>query len=214
MGNNKAIANSLIVIAQESTVTQSQLPTLDPLTEDHSSDERENLIQSDIDITVRKIESRQRQIEAKIQLPYSADQVWQVLTDYEALPEFIPNLERSQRLDHPDGGIRIEQVGAQSALMVKFSARVVLDMEENFPEVLNFDMVEGDFKAFGGEWRLAPSSSDQASTELTYSVKVWPKRTMPILAVEKRLAKDLPTNLQAIRQRLDDLYGAEASQVA
>ncbi|NJN24305.1 MAG: cyclase [Acaryochloridaceae cyanobacterium RL_2_7] len=167
-----------------------------------------------VDLKVRKIENRQRQIEAKIELPYSPDQVWKVLTDYEALPEFIPNLEASQRVDHPEGGIRIEQVGSQNALMMKFSARVVLDMEENFPQALNFDMVEGDFKAFGGQWRLAPCDSCAAKTELTYSVKIWPKRTMPILAVEKRLSKDLPVNLQAIRQRLDALYGAESASVA
>ena len=98
-------------------------------------------IQAGVDLQVRKIENRQRQIEAKIELPYSADQVWQVLTDYESLPDFIPNLETSQRLDHPQGGVRIEQVGCQSALMMKFSARVVLDMEENFPKALSFDMV-------------------------------------------------------------------------
>ena len=160
-----------------------------------------------IDVQVRKIESRQRQIEAKIQLPYSAEKVWQVLTDYEALSEFIPNLETSQRVDHPEGGVRIEQIGSQSALMLKFSARVVLDMEENYPEALNFDMVEGDFNEFEGQWKLAPCIECDSNTELTYSVKVWPKRTMPIVAVEKRLAKDLPINLQAIRQRLDQLHG-------
>ena len=171
-------------------------------------------IQAGVDLQVRKIENRQRQIEAKIELPYSADQVWQVLTDYESLPDFIPNLETSQRLDHPQGGVRIEQVGCQSALMMKFSARVVLDMEENFPKALSFDMVEGDFKAFGGQWRLAPCESCDSKIELTYSVKIWPKRTMPILAVEKRLSKDLPVNLQAIRQRLDSLYGSDSAAVA
>ena len=105
-------------------------------------------------------------------------------------------------------------MGAQRALKMKFSARVVLDMVENFPKALNFDMVEGDFKAFGGQWRLSPCESCASKTELIYSVKIWPKRTMPILAVEKRLSKDLPVNLQAIHQRLDALYGAEVTAVA
>ena len=182
-------------------------------TPEHSKADQATL-DLDIDVQVHKIESRQRKIEAKIQLPYPAEDVWQVLTDYEALSEFIPNLETSQRVEHPSGGVRIEQVGAQSALMLKFSARVVLDMEENFPEKLSFDMVEGDFKEFEGQWRLAPCKDGEKKTELTYSVKVWPKRTMPIVAVEKRLAKDLPLNLQAIRQRLDALYGASTSAQA
>lgn len=172
----------------------------------------DSVLNLDIDVQVRKIESRQRQIEARIQLPYPAEQVWQVLTDYEALSEFIPNLETSQRVEHPAGGVRIEQIGAQSALMLKFSARVVLDMEENFPKALNFDMVEGDFNGFEGQWRLNPCENCEEQTELTYSLTVWPKRTMPICAVEKRLSKDLPMNLQAIRQRLDQLHGTPHSE--
>ncbi|MCX7595873.1 MAG: cyclase, partial [Fischerella sp.] len=38
-----------------------------------------------------------------------------------------------------------------------------------------------------------------------YTVKVWPKRTMPGRIIERRLAKDLQLNLLAIRQRLEDL---------
>ena len=190
------------MIVQKATVE-----TFQPL-ENSSLEASNESLGLGIDVQVHKIESRQRQIEAKIELPYPAEQVWNVLTDYESLSEFIPNLETSQRVDHPEGGVRIEQVGSQSALMMKFSARVVLDMEENFPEALNFDMVEGDFKGFEGQWRLAPCTDCDSKTELTYCLKVWPKRSMPIVAVEKRLAKDLPLNLQAIRRRLDDLYSS------
>ena len=170
---------------------------------------------SDVDVQVHKIETRQRQIEAKIQLPYPVEQVWQVLTDYEALSEFIPNLETSQRIEHPAGGIRVEQIGAQNALMLKFSARVVLDMEEQFPEALNFDMVEGILRALRGSGAcVAAISRFNRRRNSPYRLKVWPKRTMPILAVEKRLAKDLPINLQAIRARLDQLHGAADTTIA
>ncbi|MEM9136273.1 MAG: SRPBCC family protein [Cyanobacteria bacterium P01_F01_bin.42] len=177
-------------------------------TDQSDSDFEQSVSGVEIDVQVRKIESRKRQIEAKIELPYPIENVWNVLTDYEALSEFIPNLELSHCIERPDGGIRVEQIGSQCALMLKFSARVVLDMEEHYPKVLSFDMVEGDFNGFNGQWRLAPCREGSGNTELTYSVKVWPKITMPIVAVEQRLAKDLPINLQAIRRRLDALYGS------
>lgn len=189
--------------------------TLDLTDLNSATFELDETLSSGVDVQVYKIENRQRQIEAKIQLPYPVETVWQVLTDYEALSEFIPNLECSQRIEHPADGIRVEQIGSQRALKMKFSARVVLDMEEQFPEALNFNMVEGDFKGFEGQWCLACcDESPQAKTELTYRLKVWPKRTMPILAVEKRLAKDLPINLQAIRQRLDQLHGDSEAAIA
>ena len=39
------------------------------------------------------------------------EQVWRVLTDYERLAEFVPNLERCERLPRgPNGRVRLRQV--------------------------------------------------------------------------------------------------------
>ena len=159
-----------------------------------------------VEVQIEPVAQRQRQISAKLQIPYSVDQVWQVLTDYEALVEFIPNLAKSRLLAHPTGGIRLEQVGTQRLLSFNFSARVVLDLEEKFPYEINFHMVEGDFKGYEGNWQLVPYSSDQKGTNLCYCVRVWPKLTMPVGIIERRLCSDLRFNLLAIRQRVHELF--------
>ncbi len=157
-------------------------------------------------VEIEKIAERQRQISAKIQISRPVAEVWKVLTDYEALPDFVPNLAKSRLLEHPNGGIRVEQIGSQRLLRLNFSARVVLDLEEYFPKEITFQMVEGDFKDFSGYWRLEPFSLDQKMlTNLCYTVKVWPKRTMPVAIIERRLARDLQLNLLAIRQRAEQL---------
>lgn len=162
----------------------------------------------DVKVQTEAVAERQRQITAKIQIPHPVEQVWQVLTNYESLADFIPNLAQSRLLDHPSGGIRLEQVGSQRFLRLNFSARVVLDLDENFPHEINFNMVEGDLKAFFGSWQLKPYSlSNQSGTNLYYTVRVWPKRTMPVAIIERRLASDLQLNLLAIRQRVDELFG-------
>lgn len=161
----------------------------------------------DVEVQTEPVAERQRQITAKIQISHPVEQVWQVLTDYEALAEFIPNLAQSRLLKHPTGGIRLEQVGSQRFLRLNFSARVVLDLEEKFPDQINFQMVEGDLKAFFGNWRLEPyAHSGKTGTILYYSVRVWPKRTMPVAIIESRLSSDLRLNLLAIRQRTNDLF--------
>ena len=109
---------------------------------------------SDVEVRTDRTEGRQRQLSAKIHIPYSVDQVWQILTDYDRLADFIPNLAKSRQITHPQNGIRIEQVGTQSLLRLKFCARVVLDMVERFPHQLDFVMIEGDFKEFSGSWML------------------------------------------------------------
>lgn len=161
-----------------------------------------------VEVQTEPVAERQRQITAKIQIPHSVEQVWQVLTAYEALADFIPNLAKSRRLEHPTGGIRLEQVGTQRLLRFNFSARVILDLEEKFPHEINFNMVEGDLKAYSGSWRLEPYTlSDQIGTKLCYKVRVWPKRTMPVAIIERRLCSDLRFNLLAIRQRVEALFG-------
>ncbi len=169
--------------------------------------ERAETLGSDVLLTLSKLAGRQRRIEATIHLPQPIEQVWQVLTDYESLADFIPNLSKSCRIPHPDGGIRVEQVGVQNLRVVTFSARVVLDMVEEHPSAIHFTMVEGDFKAFSGAWLLqSVPETDGGGTRLTYILEVWAKATIPVIAIEQRLKKDLPQNLYAIRDRLSALY--------
>jgi len=156
-----------------------------------------------VEVQIENIAERQRLITAKLQIPQPVEQVWKVLTDYEALPDFVPNLTKSRLLKHPQGGLRLEQVGSGRFLSLNFCARVVLDLEEYFPKEINFRMVEGDFKDFSGSWRLEPYSFDEdMATHLCYTVKVWPKRTMPVGIIERRLSEDMRLNLLAIRQRV------------
>ncbi|MBD2244505.1 SRPBCC family protein [Nostoc sp. FACHB-888] len=163
-----------------------------------------------VEVQIEKIAERQRQISAKVQIPQPVEQIWKVLTDYEALPEFLPNLAKSRLMEHPNGGIRLEQVGSQRLLNFNFSARVVLDLEECFPKEINFRMVEGDFKGFFGSWGLEPYSLGECvGTNLSYTIQVWPKLTMPVGIIENRLSKDLRLNLVAIHQRVENLASKE-----
>ncbi|GAA6621748.1 SRPBCC family protein [Scytonema sp. NUACC26] len=156
-----------------------------------------------VDVQIEKIAERQRQITARLQIPHPVEKVWKVLTDYEALADFVPSLTKSRLLEHPQGGIRLEQVGAQRFLNFNFCARVVLDLEEYFPKEINFCMIEGDFREFSGSWQLKPCfQSEGSKTLLCYTVRVWPKRTMPVGLIERRLSNDMRLNLAAICDRV------------
>lgn len=165
-------------------------------------------LSSGIEVTTDRAEGRERQISARICLPYSIEQIWQILTDYDQLAEFIPNLAKSCQIEHPQGGIRIEQIGTQALLRFKFCARVVLDMVEHFPHQLDFQMVEGDFKSFAGSWKLEPIVlAEGAGTELCYTVSVLPPRAMPVGLIERQLKSGLAINLSAIQQRAEQMFG-------
>lgn len=186
--------------------TENQTTEFDSLTPVEKNGLEPNLNSEIVSIQVEKLAERQRQITAQVKIPHPIEKVWKILTDYEALPQFIPNLAKSCLLEHPSGGIRLEQVGSQQLLKFKFCARVVLDLEEIFPKLINFQMVEGDFKGFSGQWCLEPYPLNIGQgTILCYTIQVWPKLTMPISIIENRLSKDLQLNLLAIRQRTMEL---------
>lgn len=155
-----------------------------------------------VTVSTEKVEGRKRKISASIAIPVSLEPIWQILTDYDRLADFIPNLTVSRQVEHPKGGIRLEQVGAQCFLNIKFCARVLLDMQEHFPQEIGFSMVEGDFKQFLGRWQLQPALiGDQPGTLLSYEVVVQPPLAMPVRLIEHHLCNNLTDNLLAIRQQ-------------
>ncbi len=166
--------------------------------------ERPAALADDVSISTEKRSARERRISASIVIPQPIEQVWQVITDYEHLADFIPSLTSSKRINNAEGRIRIEQIGAQCFLKVKFCARVVLDMTESFPNKLSFCMKEGDFKQFEGAWYLQPSG-DPASTLLSYDLLVKPPLAMPLAIIERHLCHNLTHNLIAVRQRTLEL---------
>lgn len=189
-------------------LSQDLVDSLTPVMVDEAGD----VFVGDVEISTEKLDGRRRRILAAIHIPFELAQVWQVLTDYEHLAEFIPNLVRSQRLEHPDGGIRLEQVGSQCFLNIKFCARVVLDMVECFPKELCFSMVEGDFRQFEGVWRLEPIvASAGSATRLVYELLVLPPRAMPAGLIERHICHNLAENLLAIRDRTTQLFAPSES---
>ncbi len=159
-----------------------------------------------IEVVIEKIAERSRFLTAKVEIVRPPEIVWQVLTNYEALPEFIPSLHSSKVLSHPrPGAIRVEQVGRERLLKLNFNARVVLDLLESFPKEISFQMVEGDFKEYSGSWQLQACANNQSTTNLCYSLKVHPKRLIPVGIIEQRLSKGLKVNLLAIKKHVESM---------
>jgi ribosome-associated toxin RatA of RatAB toxin-antitoxin module len=157
-----------------------------------------------VEISTEKHPAKERRILATVTIPQPIEQVWQVITDYEHLADFVPNLTSSKLLSNPEGRIWLEQIGSQCFLKFKFCARVVLDMSENFPHELGFAMKEGDFKQFEGAWTLQ-SADDAQSTKLSYNLSIKPPRAMPAALIEHHICHNLTLNLLAIRQRVLEL---------
>jgi hypothetical protein len=90
------------------------------------------------------------------------------------LPLSLFTMTNNRRLEHPSGGIRLEQIRTKSLVGIKISARSVVNIEERFSHEIHYQLIEGDLKEFSGYWRLETISSSQYQTgvELIYDFTV------------------------------------------
>lgn len=139
-----------------------------------------------------------RRLAVQLRTPLSVEMLWKVLTDYDQLSSFIPNLASSTVLSRDNNTVRLAQVGSQQLLGLKFSAQVELELTEHRPEgLLRFRMLKGDFRRFEGAWRL---QSLPDGTSLLYDLTVQGCLGMPVGLIEQRLRSDLSANLLAVEQ--------------
>ncbi|XP_010243863.1 PREDICTED: uncharacterized protein LOC104587826 [Nelumbo nucifera] len=170
--------------------------------EDDDEDETRK-VHCEVDV----ISWRERRIRATVLVYADIESVWNALTDYERLSDFIPNLISSGRIPCPyPGRIWLEQQGFQRALYWHIEARVVLDLQEVINSTngreLHFSMVDGDFKKFEGKWSLK-SGKRSSTTILSYEVSVIPRFNFPAIFLERIIRSDLPVNLQALACRVE-----------
>jgi len=139
-----------------------------------------------------------RRLAVQLRLAVDPHWIWSVLTDYNNLDRYIPNLEASRQLWRRGNRVALEQVGCQQFCGLRFSARVQLELEERVEEGrLDFRMLEGDFRCFQGSWRLG---NDASGTWLLYDLTVQGRPGMPIGLIEQRLQADLASNLRGVQQ--------------
>ncbi|XP_042516799.1 uncharacterized protein LOC122091051 isoform X2 [Macadamia integrifolia] len=116
-----------------------------------------------LNVEIVKLGNNSRRIRSRIAIDADLKTIWNLLTDYERLVDFIPGLAVSQLLEKRENFARIFQIGQQNlAFGLKFNAKGVVDCYEKDLENLRFGqrrdiefkMIEGDFKTFQGKWSI------------------------------------------------------------
>ena len=151
-----------------------------------------------IEQTMEKLSGGTRRLAAQLTTSASFDSLWSVLTDYDRLSLFIPNLLSSKQIFKNNNNVHLKQVGAQDFLGMKFSAEVTINLfEEKDIGLLRFNLIKGDFRKFEGSWKIK-QINNTSKNSLIYDLTVQGCQWMPIKMIEKRLKKDLSENLIAV----------------
>ncbi|CAG9460636.1 unnamed protein product [Pedinophyceae sp. YPF-701] len=182
----------------------------------------------DVDVNVDPKGPNTRELFASITIAAPPDLIWDCLTDYENLADFIPSLETNKLMERFPGGCKLYQVGAQDvALGAKFRAKALVECREypaglrgdgarlGFPQPrgtvwgrkssdITFKMIEGDFRVFKGMWNIQ-NGRMPGTSRLSYAVTVTPQLWLPVALVQGRIAGEIEANLKAVRSHAERL---------
>ena len=163
-----------------------------------ASEEADAIKRQAIEQTMERLPHGARRLAVQLRTPIKEAVLWEVLTDYDHLSDFIPNLASSTVVARKEKRVQLNQVGSQQLLGLRFSAQVHLELvEDRAKGQLKFHMIKGDFRRFEGNWIMRDLDR---GTSLLYELTVQGCVGMPVGLIEQRLRDDLAANLLAVEK--------------
>lgn len=138
-------------------------------------------------------------IHAEILVPADAKTAWAVLTDYDNLARFVPEMKSSRVTSAPGQPKRVEQRGKSGMLSFFTPEFIVLQMEETPYERIKFNKVAGDVRSMRGEWQIVGNGNP---VRVFYRARIVPNVPLPPLLGATMIEMDVEEKLAAIRREI------------
>ena len=151
-----------------------------------------------IDFTLETLHLTKRRVSGGVLVRAPPEDIWSVITNYEAMPDVIPNiLSNVVRRDAASGRVTIEQ---ESLLSTRMNLVVSMQLEAvASPErwTLELRRTGGHgFLEFDAKYVLKPRGD--GTTYLSYEVEMVPCPIFPLPLVERKIRKEVPKMLSAV----------------
>ncbi|MEO0406200.1 MAG: SRPBCC family protein [Cyanobacteria bacterium P01_A01_bin.135] len=131
------------------------------------------------------------------------DAVWQVITDYESFPSFLPTVVDAQVIEDEGDRKLVEQVDERQVLFTKVTSRIQTENVETPPHKVTFELTQGDLNRFRGSWRTVLASTESAQPTLLLQTVDAEAGAGPLeMAFDQLLKRSIRENLQAIAQEV------------
>ncbi|MEI6428870.1 MAG: SRPBCC family protein [Pseudanabaena sp. ELA607] len=143
---------------------------------------------------------------ARVLVTASAQQVWNLLTDYGNLPKFIPNLSTSKVISQQGNQKVVEQEDRRQIFLVSVVSKVRLAIKEIAPKKIEFKLISGDLQKMEGSWQIEPviDNPKKAPTQvlITHTVFVQPRNGTPADSFYEVFKESLSDTMTAVQQEV------------
>jgi ribosome-associated toxin RatA of RatAB toxin-antitoxin module len=158
-----------------------------------------------LDVSVRRVEQDSMHVyevdaTGTVQAPPAI--VWKVLTTYERMDEFVPDLESCKVLSRNGNEVIVEQFGTARFLFMSRSIHLIVRATETPMTSIDIALISGDMKHYESHWELIPVP-ETGGTRIVYSGKLAPNFYVPGILGAKMIRGDIERMMGAVLTRLD-----------
>ena len=116
-------------------------------------------------------------LDVRTHVPAGVDETWAVMTDYDHMADFMPNLTSSQVVKRQGDTLEVAQKGEKKVLFLRFAFAGVKAVELVPKREIRTSLVQGDFKSYASSTRLMATAADR--TEIVHHGRYEPTRWVP-----------------------------------
>ncbi|WP_317204434.1 SRPBCC family protein [Janthinobacterium sp.] len=129
--------------------------------------------------------------------------VWKVLTGYDRMNEFVPDLASCRVLSRNGNEVIVEQFGTARFLFMAKSIHLIVRATETPMSSIDISLVSGDMKHYESHWELQPVA-ETGGTRVFYSGKLSPNFYVPGLFGAQMIRGDVERMMAALLTRLEN----------
>jgi ribosome-associated toxin RatA of RatAB toxin-antitoxin module len=130
-------------------------------------------------------------VDVKVQALISAtpQTVWETLTDYERLPDFVPGLKSSKVMERKGSVVTVKQSGTAEFFFFKVPIDVTVESTEAWPS-LEVRRIAGTVRRLQGRYQMLVLP-DSSSVRLTWTGSIEPENSLPPLIGESLMRRSI-----------------------
>ena len=158
-----------------------------------------------LEVAVNRIEidgQKMYEVDATGTVAAPLPKVWKILTNYERMADFVPDMESCKVLSRNGNEVTIEQFGVARFLFMTRAIHLVVRATEQPMSSIDIALVSGDMKHYESHWELIPVP-ETGGTRVVYSGRLMPNFYVPGILGAKMVRGDIERMMGAVLARID-----------
>ena len=138
-------------------------------------------------------------VTGRFEVPQPSTVVLAVLTDYEDIPRFMPDINTSVVLERADGRAIVQQEAVSRVLLFSKRVHLVLEINEGADTLRFNDRCGRSFARYEGAWRLFDRNG---ATEVLYELVAQPSFDVPEFVLKRVLKRNSEQMIEQLQREV------------